>query len=365
MSRLEKLELHWSKNDDLSVDVGEHRLMIRIGIVGYGHWGPNHVRVINECKDARVVMVGDLDASRRAAASQAHPGLVTTELPEEVVTSPNIDAVIVSTPVVTHHSIAMSALNAGKHVLVEKPLCQTTHEADELVALSRQQDRVLMCGHVFLFNAGVRRLREYIYDDVIGTVRYMAATRTNLGPFRTDVNVLYDLACHDISFFSFLLGALPESGNAVASSFLQPGIEDVVFGSLKYPGGALCHFHDSWVNPRKERTLVVVGDKKMVVWDDMNSVEPIRLYDKGVQHDQYYDTFSEFRTQIRDGDVLIPRVNQCEPLKAQDHHFVECIRDGMTPLSGGQEAREVVKILETLQRSIKNEGRQEVLHWDV
>ena len=338
--------------------------MIRVGIIGYGHWGPNHVRVINECKDACVEMVSDLDASRRSAARQAHPTIATTESAQEIIESDKIDAVIVSTPVVTHHSIAMAVLNSGKHVLVEKPLCQTVKEADELVERSRQQDRVLMCGHVFLFNTGIRQLREYIYDDVIGTVRYMAATRTNLGPFRTDVNVLYDLACHDISFFSFLLGALPESGNAVASNFLRPGVEDVVFGSLKYPTGALCHFHDSWVNPRKERTLVVVGDKKMAVWDDMNPVEPIRLYDKGIHHDQYYETFGEFQTQIRDGDILIPRVKLCEPLRAQDHHFVECIRDGITPLSGGQEARDVVKILETLQQSIDNSGRQEVLSWD-
>lgn len=338
--------------------------MIRIGIIGYGHWGPNHVRVINDCKDACVVMVSDLEASRRSAADQMHPGVVTTKSAQEILENEEIDAVIVSTPVVTHHAIAMAALAAGKHVLVEKPLCQTVKEADEMVERSRQQNKVLMCGHVFLFNAGIRRLREYIYDDVIGTVRYMAATRTNLGPFRTDVNVLYDLACHDISFFSFLLGALPESGNAIGSSFLRPGVEDVVFGSLMYPTGTLCHFHDSWVNPRKERTLVVVGDKKMAVWDDMNPLEPIRLYDKGIQHDQYYKTFGEFKTLIRDGDVLIPRVNLCEPLKAQDHHFIECIRDGMTPLSGGQEAREVVKILETLQRSIDNKGRQELLSWD-
>ena len=338
--------------------------MLNVGIIGFGHWGPNHVRVINESQDAQVLMISDLDKERRSAAHKLYPSLAITDSTDNVINSDNVDAVIISTPVATHHSLAKAALRAGKHVLLEKPFCKTVAEADELVALSKQERRTLMCGHVFLFNEGLRQLRDYIYDGVIGTVHYMAATRTNLGPLRSDTNSLYDLACHDISIFSFLLGELPINANAVGKDFLQPNIADVVFGTLSYPTGAVCHFHDSWLNPRKERTLVVVGDKKMAVWDDMNVSEPIRLYDKGLIQEPYYDTFGEFQLAVRDNDVLIPKIKSSEPLKVQDHHFIDSIRKNHKPLSDADFARNIVHILQSLQNSIDHEGRREQIEWN-
>lgn len=333
--------------------------MIGIGLIGYGHWGPNHARTFNAQADAQVVAVADASARRLEAAQGQFPYVTASADHRAVIDHPEVDAVVIATPLTTHYGLVKEALLAGKDVLVEKPLCYTAQEAQELCDLAEERGRVLMCGHIFLFNAGINRLRDYIRDGTLGRVYYMAATRTNLGPVRGDANALYDLGSHDVSIFHHLLDAAPLEASAWGESFLQHGVEDVVFANLEYPDQTLCHMHVSWLNPRKERTLVVVGDRKMAVWDDMQPLESIRLYDKGLGQQPHYDSFGQFQLVLRDADVLIPKLKAVEPLVAQDVHFLDCVRERKAPLSDGAFARDVVASLEALQRSLHRGGSRQ------
>jgi predicted dehydrogenase len=333
--------------------------MVGIGLIGYGHWGPNHVRVFSQFTDSCVLMIADTDRKRLETAQQQFPTIEITPDHEALFQNPKIDAVVIATPVTTHYSLVKAALLAGKDVLVEKPITYTATEAGQLVELADQLGRVLMCGHVFLFNPGIRKLRQYLEEGTIGRVYYMAATRTNLGPLRRDVNALYDLGSHDISIFSFLLGSQALDVAAWGECFLQHDLEDVTFACLEYPNKTLCHMHVSWLNPRKERTLVVVGDKKMAVWDDTSALEPIRLYDKGMMQEPYYDSFGQFQLVLRDADIVIPKLKSEEPLKGQDRHFLDCIQSRQRPLTDGRFAREVMLTLEALQRSLRKGGARQ------
>jgi predicted dehydrogenase len=335
--------------------------MVGIGLIGYGHWGPNHVRVINALPGSRVRIVADTDEARLRAVQQQFPGTEVAPRFDSVLGHAEVQAVIVATPVTTHHSLVKAALLAGKDVLVEKPITYTAAEAQELIDLAAAHGRVLMCGHIFLFNAGIRKLREYIRDGTLGRVYYMAATRTNLGPLRRDVNALYDLGSHDVSIFHYLLDARPREVAAWGECFLQHDHEDVSFACLEYPNRTLCHMHVSWLNPRKERTLVVVGDRKMAVWDDTDPLETIRLYDKGLMQEPHYDSFGQFQLVLRDADILIPKLKAEEPLKGQDQHFLECVRERTRPLTDGAFARDVVLALEALQRSLRKGGARQSL----
>ncbi len=336
--------------------------MIEIGLIGYGHWGPNHVRMFSQLADSRVSFVVDSDAQRLESVRRQFPGTKTSSQHETLLQDPGVDAVVIATPVATHHSLVKSALLAGKDVLVEKPITSTAAEAQELIDLAERHSRVLMCGHIFLFNAGIRKLREYIDNGTLGRIYYMAATRTNLGPLRRDVNALYDLGSHDVSIFNYLLQDQPRAVAAWGECYLQHDLEDVAFASLEYPNRTLCHMHVSWLNPRKERTLVVVGDRKMAVWDDTQPLEAIRLYDKGLMQEPYYDSFGQFQLVLRDADVLIPKLRAEEPLKLQDQHFLDCVRNRQLPLTDGVFARGVVLALEALQRSLRQRGARQPVH---
>lgn len=335
--------------------------MIGIGIIGYGHWGPNHARIFNNQLDSRVVAIADASEARREAARKLISGATTVSDHRALLDSPEVDAVVIATPLTTHYGLVKEALKAGKDVLVEKPLCHTSNEAQELCDLAEESGRILMCGHIFRFNSGIIKLREYIEDGSLGRVYYMSATRTNLGPLRTDANALYDLGSHDISIFQYLLGALPVEASAWGESFLQHEIEDVVFGCLEYPNRTLCQMHVSWLNPRKERTLVVVGDRRMAVWDDMQPLESIRLYDKGLIEEPYYDSFGQFHLALRDADVLIPKLKSSEPLMDQNRHFLDCVRGRKQPLTDGPFARDVVQVLEAMQRSLHRGGSRQIV----
>jgi predicted dehydrogenase len=333
--------------------------MIGIGVIGYGHWGPNHVRVFGGLPGCRVVGVADGDERRLQAARQTIPGAVLTTDFRVLLRHPEVQAVVVSTPLATHYAIVKEALLADKDALVEKPICHAVHEADGLIELAEARGRILMCGHIFLFNAGIRRLRDYIREETLGRIYYISATRTNLGPLRRDANALYDLGSHDVSMFHYLLDEVPIEVSAWGECYLQHDIEDVTFACLEFPGSILCHMHVSWLNPRKERTLVVVGEKKMAVWDDMQPLESIRLYDKGVMQEPYYDSFGQFQIALRDADILIPKLKAIEPLLAQDQHFLECVRERKQPLTHGAFARDVVSTLEALQRSLHRGGSRQ------
>jgi predicted dehydrogenase len=332
---------------------------VGIALIGYGHWGPNHARVFSQFTDSRVVAVADRDEKRLQAAARAVPGCLTTTQFEEVFARPDVQAVVIATPTTTHHSLVKAALAAGKDVLVEKPITYTAHEAAELVDLADRLGRILMCGHVFMYNPGLQKVRQYIRDGTLGRVYYMSATRTNLGPLRTDVNALFDLGSHDVSIFNYLLDRLPVAAAAWGEAYLQHDVEDIAFACLEYPGRTLCHMHVSWLNPLKERTLVVVGDKKMVVWDDTRPTESVRLYDKGLMEEPHYDSFGHFHLVLRDADVLIPKVPPIEPLRMQDGHFVECVRERRRPTTDGRFALDVMVTLDALQHSLRRGGHRQ------
>lgn len=330
---------------------------VRIGVIGFGQWGPNHVRNFSLMDGVEVVRVCDASPQRQAAAQKFLRGVAVTTNSDDVTRAADIDAVVVATPTASHYALVKAALEAGKDVLCEKPLARTAAECRELAALAAKHGRVLMVGHVFLYNPGVRHLKADLDAGALGShVYYMDAVRTNLGPVRSDVGAIYDLASHDISIFNHLLGAQPLEVSATGNCVLQPGIEDVGFLTLYYPNNVVCHAHTSWLNPRKVRQLTVVGDQKMAVWDDMNNLEPIRYYDKGVTAD-HYASFGEFHMILRDGQITIPKVKMFEPLTAQDGEFIACLRERRTPAANAGFATAVVAVMEAAMESMKNHGR--------
>jgi predicted dehydrogenase len=334
--------------------------VIVVNCVGVGHWGPNLVRNFCTHPDARVGTVCDLSADRLRLIQRNNPGVTRVSSDGlATVTDAAADAVVIATPLATHYRLARAALEAGKHVLVEKPLCSTVAEAEQLVGLAREVERHLCVGHVFLFNSGIRHIRQMILEGQLGRVFYVACTRTNLGPFRSDANALWDLASHDISILNYWFGAAPAAVSATGRCYLNPHVEDVVTASFSYPGGVAGYVNASWLNPRKVREIIVVGETGMAVWNDMDLVEPIRIYHKSVdvQCEQgYSDSFGSFRMSIRNGDVVIPHIPGSEPLAAECNHFVDCILGRAQPVNGGAASLGVMRALEAADRSIRQHG---------
>jgi predicted dehydrogenase len=308
---------------------------------------------VEGCEVARVC---DSAEPRLALARRQFPGIKTTRDPQSITAADDIDAVVVATPVQSHYPLVRQALEAGKDVLCEKPLALTSAEARALCRIARKRRRILMVGHVFLYNPGTLHLKEAIDRGELGRIYYMDAVRTNLGPVRSDVGVVYDLASHDISIFNFLLGSRPRSVSVVGGAFLQRGIEDIAFLTLTYPKGVICHVHTSWLNPRKVRQLTVVGDRKMAVWDDMNNLEPVRYYDKGVLP-KNYSSFGEFHMILRDGAITTPKIKLFEPLLRQDQAFVDCLRSRRSPAASGGFGSDIVRVLEAARKSLSRGGR--------
>jgi predicted dehydrogenase len=329
---------------------------LRIGVIGCGQWGPNHIRVFSELDRSLVVACADTRADRLGRVQRRFPKLRTYSTHRELLDDPEIDAVVIGTPTGTHAALTHEALDAGKHVLVEKPLCRTSAEALELTRQAESAGLVLMVGHVFLFNDGIARLREAITSGELGRIHYLDAVRTNLGPIRGDVNALYDLATHDISIFNHLLGASPVAVSAVGRCITQRTIEDVSFATLSYPNGTLGHIHVSWLNPHKTRTITVVGERKMAHWDDIDPSDALRIYDKGVQESPHYDSFGEFQYLLRNADVHLPAIRRTEPLTNQAQAFLDWVIGGKRCASDARCGLEVVKVLEAAMRSIKAGG---------
>ena len=336
---------------------------VRIAVVGAGHWGPNLIRNFDNPPFSRVRYVVDRDAGRLAQVRTRFPSVETAETVDRALADPDVDAFVIATPTSTHHALVKAALEAGKHVLVEKPITTRGAEADELTRLAADKGRVLLVGHVFLFNQAVRKVRESIVAGDLGRVYYISMVRTNLGPIRMDVSASWDLMSHDISIANYWLGALPESASAIGGTWINPGIEDAVFTTLRYPGDVLVNVHASWLNPRKARDVTVAGSKRMLSFDDMNLLEPVRIYDKQVTDKtttpSFVDSFASFRASVREGDITIPRLSGGEPLKTECDHFLECITKGGAPLVGGKEAGAVVKTLEAIDRSMRDHGREQ------
>ena len=332
---------------------------MKINIIGAGHWGPNLIRNFANLPDVTVGKVADLDTERLNQIQKKMPGVETTTDSATAINDPTVDAVAIVTPVSTHHKLAKAALNAGKHVFLEKPLCSTVEECNELIALAAEKNLVLMVGHVFLFNPGIQKIKEILDCGVLGKVFYVDAVRTNLGPIRQDVNALWDLAPHDFSILNYLFGEQACAVSSTGSRVYQTLKEDVVFATVKYPSGLMAHIHSSWLNPKKVRQITIIGEKKMLVWDDMDLNRMVQIYDHGFKvHENFYsDSFASHRLQCFQGDLTIPRVFGEEPLLAECRHFVECIKDGIPCRANAHTGREVVKILTAADISINNQGQ--------
>lgn len=329
---------------------------LRVGVIGCGHWGPNHIRVFTELERCAVPMFADANPTRVEAVARRFPGIEGVTDYRLILDDPHIDAVVVATPTRTHFAIAAEALKNGKHVLVEKPMCATVQEAERLARMACRAGRVLMVGHVFVFNSGIIKLKELISSGELGTVQYLDAVRTNLGPMRGDVNALYDLGTHDLSIFHCLLESQPAAVSAQGSCITQERIEDVCFATLHYPGRTLAHLHVSWLNPRKVRTLTVVGSKKMAHWDDTSADDTVRVYDKGLSEPPYYNSFGEFQYALRNADVHLPAIRRSEPLLDQARAFAAWVLDGMPAQAGAAEGIAVVRALEAATTSMHSGG---------
>jgi predicted dehydrogenase len=265
-------------------------------------------------------------------------------------------AMVISTPTSSHYEIAKACLQAGKHVLVEKPLATTVEHCEELIQLATRAKRVLMVGHTFLYNAGIKKLKEIISKEEFGKMYYLHATRTNLGPIRQDVNAAWDLAPHDIAIFDYVLGALPTHVSAVGSILLENKWEDVVFSTLTYPDNVIGNIHVSWADPNKVREIVVVGSSQRIVFDDMNNLERIRVFEKGIAPELEAGSYGEFRLLMRDGDIISPKVEASEPLKNQALHFLDCVANDKIPLTDGKNGLDVVRVLIAIDESLRKQG---------
>ncbi len=333
-----------------------------VAVLGYGYWGPNLARNVVAANGTHLSAVCDSDAVACARASRLHPGTRVTSHWESVLSDRQVDAVIVALPVSLHHPFALEALQAGKHVLVEKPLARSVGECDELIRTADRHERVLMVGHTFEFNAAVQTVGEYLRTGELGEPYYVSMRRTNLGIVRSDENAMWSLAPHDVSILINWLQRAPVSVNVTGAALLQPGIEDVVFMSIRFEHGVIGHVHCSWLDPNKVRDATVVGSRKMVMYDDMSSDMKVRLYDTAVVRQPSlgrYETFARFQMLARAGDILIPKVEFGEPLALEIEHFADCILNGRVPQTDGANGRRVVAVLEAGQRSLEGNGTTE------
>ncbi|MBI4614942.1 MAG: Gfo/Idh/MocA family oxidoreductase [Planctomycetes bacterium] len=345
--------------------------LVRIGLAGVGYWGPNLLRNFVQVRRCSVEAACDLRDDRLEYVRDHYPWVRTTKRIEDLLASPDLDAVVLATDPPTHHAFARAALGAGKHVLVEKPLAMRAEECRELIRLAAARRLVLMVGHTFEYNAAVGQVKRYLDEGLLGEVYYAYAQRLNLGLVRSNTDVVWSLAPHDLSILNYWFGVPPETVSARGLSFLQPEarIADVAYLLLSYPGGRFAHVHLSWLDPNKVRQMTVVGSKKMLVYDDVSASEKIRIYDKGVtrknlSHLDGYDDFGKFQLIHRAGDLLIPKLEFEEPLKLECEDFVRCVKEGGTPRSDGRSGLRVVRVLEAASRSMADGGAPATIDWD-
>jgi predicted dehydrogenase len=332
--------------------------MIRVAVIGTGYWGPNLIRNFSACPETRVVAACDADPARLARALLGYPGVRAVTNPDRLLAREDIDAVAIATPVGTHASLALAALRAGKHVLVEKPIAGCVRDAEAMIVAAREAGRVLMVDHTHLYGGPLRKIKELVESGELGEIYYVDSVRINLGLFRHDVNVVWDLAPHDLAIMDHLIGRLPESLSAIGACHADRpgGLEDVAYLNLDFGDGLLASFHLNWLSPVKVRRFLVGGSLKSLVYDGLAHDETIKVYDRGITVSPVGETLRPVGIGYRTGDVWSPRIEDQEPLQAMVRHFAECIRDRMTPLSDGLAGLRVVRILEAAQRSIKAQG---------
>ena len=330
--------------------------MIKVGIIGVGYWGPNLVRNFDSLKgECSVVSICDLSEKNIENIVSRYPHLNTYDDADKMLEAEALDAVVIATPTATHYGLAKKALTAGLHVFVEKPLTVETVESQHLIQLAEEKGLTLFVGHIFLHSAPVMKLRELIASGELGEISYISCKRLNLGPVRSDVSSLYDLATHDISIVIHLLGLQPSSVSCQGLDYLKEGIHDVVNLTMMFPNKKMGIIHCSWLDPRKERIITVVGDKKMAVYDDLGQ-EKIRVYDKGVSLESSTGELADFQLSYRHGDMYSPWLQQQEPLKTECAEFIRCIRENDTPRTDGENGLAVVEVLEAANASLQDQG---------
>ena len=329
---------------------------LAVGIVGCGYWGPNLARNFSHHPDAEVGALCDLDPDRLEHVRRLHPGVrVFTDF-KRFLSTATLDVVVIATPVKTHHALAKAALLAGKHVLIEKPMAASAAECEDLIAIARSEGLILMVGHTYLYSEPVRKIADIVRSGGIGELKYINCQRLNLGLFQQDINVAWDLAPHDLSIILHLMGEAPERVNCQGNAHIHQGVEDVTNLSLGFGRQRFATIQSSWLEPRKVRQMTFVGTHKMIVYDDLQPLEKIRIYNVRVECPPHYDSFAEFHYSYHYGDCYLPRIEQSEPLKAMCAHFIECVREQRRPLTCGQRGLEVVRILEASSESLRAGG---------
>jgi predicted dehydrogenase len=330
--------------------------IISVAVIGLGYWGPNLVRNLSACSRVRLARLCDANPARLDFVGAQFPYATRTLDPGDVFADASVDAVAIATPVSTHYDLARAALGAGKHVLVEKPLAASASEAAEIVALAREVGRVLLVDHVFLYSPAVQKMAELVALGEVGEVLFFDSVRINLGLFQNDVNVIWDLAPHDLSIIDHLVGRAPHSLVAVAASHAGNRLEDVAYLHLDYGDNLLASVHVNWLSPVKVRQFLMGGSRRSVLYNELDISERVKVYDRGIDVSNDPEGIRRFRISLRSGDVVSPRLEPAEPLRNMVEHFADCIENGATPVSGGEQGLRVVRILEAAQASLKSGG---------
>lgn len=327
-----------------------------VGVIGCGYWGPNLVRNFASLDSCEVKAVCDTDPARLSHISKINPGVTGVTDAGQIIDDKKIDAAVIATPVRYHYELAKRALQAGKHVFVEKPMATSAKECSELNGIAAKHGLIVMVGHTFIYSPVVRRLKELVVSGDLGEIQYITSRRLNLGLFQMDINVVWDLAPHDISIILYLLDEFPGTVNCQGKAHVTKNIEDVASTTLGFKNGRLALIHSSWLDPNKVREMTIVGSKRMVVYDDLQPLEKIKIYDKRVDRPPHYDSFADFHYSYHYGDVYSPYVKQVEPLRSECEHFIDCIRTARKPESSGVEGQQVVQILEAASESLARNG---------
>jgi predicted dehydrogenase len=329
--------------------------MVNIGIIGYGYWGPNVARNFNNCGGANLVAVCDLNEKRLSLAKSTFPFIKIYSNPREFINSDNIQAIAIVTPVFAHYELAKAALESGKHIFVEKPFTADSKQAEDLINIAHKKKQIIMVDHTFLFTGAVRKIREIVNSRELGSLFFYDSTRINLGLFQHDINVVWDLAPHDFSIMNYLLNKTPVAISAQGTDHFGTGVEDVAYIAAHFDNGFIGHFHCNWLSPVKIRKTLISGDKKMLVWDDLESDEKIKIYDRGVEF-RNGEGIHKLLVSYRSGDMYAPKISTTEALQLEAGYFVECIEKNTEPFNNGEAGLKVVRMLEATDKSLKVGG---------
>ena len=335
--------------------------MVRIGVIGYGYWGPNLVRNFRECPETQVIGIADLNEQRLAAAARACPAVKVTTDYKDLLRNPNVDAIAISTPVTTHFPLAMEALRAGKHVFVEKPMTATTEQALRLIDEAERRRLILMVDHTFVYTGAVRKIRELIQKGTLGEIYYYDSVRVNLGLFQHDVDVIWDLAVHDLSIMEYVLPEVPVAVSATGIGHVKGAAENIAYVTAFYDSSLIAHLNVNWLSPVKVRKTLIGGSRQMIVYDDLETSEKVKLYDKGITVNNGVESVYKLLVGYRSGDMYCPQLDVTEALRLEVQHFADCIDKAKPPITDGYAGLRVVSVLEAATQSMKDRGRATML----